>query len=137
LLNNEGDNYLQISSITISQSGYLFAGTWIRSILKFGQKITNVANGGKLIPSEFSLQQNYPNPFNPTTTINYSIPKSGFVKIKVYDLLGRIVTTLVNENKLVGNYSVQLNASKLTSGVYFYRMESGSFSQTKKLLLLK
>ena len=88
-------------------------------------------------PNKYSLYQNYPNPFNPTTSINFSVPKSGLVKIKVYDLLGREVATLVNENKPAGNYHMQFNASKLVSGVYFYRMESGSYTQTKKLLLLK
>jgi hypothetical protein len=89
------------------------------------------------LPKDYTLSQNYPNPFNPTTTINFSVPKSEYVKIKVYDILGRDVVTLVNENKPVGNYKVEFNAGKLTSGVYFYRMESGSYSQTKKLLLLK
>jgi len=89
------------------------------------------------IPSNFYLAQNYPNPFNPATTINYSLPKSSFVTIKIYDILGRDVTTLVNENKPIGNYSIQLNASKLVSGVYFYRMTAEDFVQTKKLILLK
>jgi hypothetical protein len=89
------------------------------------------------LPNEFSLQQNFPNPFNPTTTIKYSVSKSGFVTIKVYDLLSREVTTLVNENKPIGNYSVQFNASILVSGIYFYRMKTGDFVQTKKLILLK
>jgi len=89
------------------------------------------------LPTKFSLSQNYPNPFNPTTTINYSVPKSGHVSLKVYDLLGREATALVNENKSVGNYTVQFNASKLVSGVYFYRMQAGDFVQTKKLLLIK
>jgi len=89
------------------------------------------------LPTSFSLQQNYPNPFNPTTTINYSVPKTSMVTIRVFDVLGREVATLVNENKPVGNYSVQFNANKLTSGVYFYKMEAGSFTQTKKIVLLK
>ena len=87
--------------------------------------------------SKFSLYQNYPNPFNPVTTIDYSVPKTGFVTIKVYDILGREVMTLLNENKLVGNYNVEFNASKLVSGVYFYRLQAGGFVQTKKLILLK
>jgi len=98
--------------------------------------ITDVKTS-KLIPTEFSLQQNFPNPFNPTTTINFSIPRSEFVKIKVYDILGKVVVTLINEDKPAGNYSVQLNAGKLVSGVYFYRMEAGTYTQTKKLLFLK
>jgi len=89
------------------------------------------------LPTNFFLEQNYPNPFNPTTTINYSVPTASHVTIKVYDLLGRQVAILVNDNKPVGNYSIKIDGSKLLSGVYFYRMEAGSFSQTKKLLLLK
>ena len=94
-------------------------------------------NRNDQIPTQFILFQNYPNPFNPSTKINYTIPKSGFVTIKVYDLLGREVTSLVNENKPVGNYNVEFNAGNLVSGVYFYRMKAGDFVQTKKLILLK
>jgi len=88
-------------------------------------------------PYDFNLEQNYPNPFNPTTTINYSIKKDGSVTLKVYDIIGKEVVALVNENKTAGNYSVQFNASNLPSGIYFYQIESGSFSSTKKLILLK
>jgi tartrate-resistant acid phosphatase type 5 len=83
------------------------------------------------------LMQNYPNPFNPSTEIKYTIPKSGFVTIKVYNLLGREVATLVNEEKAAGNYSVTFNGANLSSGVYFYTMQEGDFLQTKKLVLLK
>jgi hypothetical protein len=100
-------------------------------------KITEVNKSRQMIGANFILEQNYPNPFNPTTTINYSVPKASFVTIKVYDVLGKIVSTLVNTNKPAGNYSVGFNASKLESGIYFYRMTSGLFSETKKILLLK
>ena len=99
--------------------------------------ITGIAEETNQLPVKFELEQNYPNPFNPTTKITFSLPKTNFVIIKVYDLLGRQVATLINKNKPAGNYTVEFNASKLTSGIYFYRMESGPFSQTKKLLLLK
>jgi hypothetical protein len=89
------------------------------------------------VPLKYSLFQNYPNPFNPTTIINYSIPKSGLVTIKVYDVLGREVKTLINESKLAGNYSVEFSAGNLASGIYFYRMQAGDFANTKKLILLK
>ncbi len=85
----------------------------------------------------FALSQNYPNPFNPTTTIQYAISKPGYVTLKVYDILGKEITTLVNEQKLAGTYSINFSANKLTSGVYFYSIHVGSFTQTKKLLLLK
>ncbi len=91
----------------------------------------------RIIPSYFILKQNYPNPFNPTTTINYSVPKAGLVTIKVYDALGREIETLVNEEKLSGNYKVEFNGNKLSSGIYFYRMQARNFVETKKLILLK
>ena len=89
------------------------------------------------IPKEFSLFQNYPNPFNPRTTIKYSIPQKSVVTITVYDILGKEVSKLVNEEKLSGTYEVQFDGSKLSSGVYFYRLHAGSFLKTKKLVLLK
>ena len=85
----------------------------------------------------YSLSQNYPNPFNPTTTISYSIKSPGLVSLKVYDILGTEVASLVNENQEAGNYSVEFNAYNLTSGIYFYTLTSGNFVETKKLILLK
>ena len=89
------------------------------------------------LPNTYSLSQNYPNPFNPVTKISFAIPKAGFVSLKVYDLLGREVSNLINEEKQAGNYSVDFNSGNLTSGVYFYKMQSGSFTETKKMLLIK
>ncbi len=94
-------------------------------------------DGKNNLPIDFSLKQNYPNPFNPSTTIKFSIPHSQFVILKVYDVLGKVVASLVNEEKLPGNYEVKFDGSNLPSGVYFYRLQAGSFSQAKKLLLLK
>lgn len=91
----------------------------------------------EILPTEFRLYQNYPNPFNPTTTIKYSIPKSSFVKIIVYDILGNEIATLVNEDKTSGYYSIAFYANKLASGIYFYRMQAGNFVETKKLILIK
>jgi hypothetical protein len=88
-------------------------------------------------PSNFRLSQNFPNPFNPTTTIKYSVPKLSFVTIKVFDVLGNGITVLVNEEKHVGNYEVEFDATKLSSGVYFYRLQAGDFVDTKKMVLLK
>jgi hypothetical protein len=87
--------------------------------------------------TEYKLEQNYPNPFNPTTTITYQIKEKGFTTLKIYDLLGKLVTTLVNEEKENGKYSVEFNASKLSSGVYIYEMRSGNFLATKKFIMLK
>ena len=88
-------------------------------------------------PSDYSLNQNYPNPFNPTTTISYSIKSAGDVTLKVYDMLGTEVASLVNEVKEAGNYSIEFNAAELPSGIYVYRLASGNFMETKKLVLLK
>jgi len=94
------------------------------------------------LPTEYSLLQNYPNPFNPSTTIKYSIPtdvrgETQEVKLMVYDILGREVATLVNKQQKAGNYEVNFNASQLTSGIYFYRLKSGNFNESKKMILIK
>ena len=89
------------------------------------------------VPKTFVLEQNYPNPFNPTTTIRYQLPQSATVSLKIYDVLGREVQTLVNERQAAGQYSVPFNADGLASGVYFYRLQAGSFVQTKKMMLIK
>ena len=94
------------------------------------------------IPTEFLLGQNYPNPFNPTTKIKFSIPDVGtsfmkFIELKVYDVLGNEVATLVNEEKPSGVYQVTFDASGLTSGIYLYRMQAGSFNQVNKMILIK
>ncbi len=97
----------------------------------------NIKNKESKEQPSYMLYQNYPNPFNPATTINYSIPKTSFIIIKVYDVLGRESATLVNEEKKPGNYNLEFNASKLASGIYFYRMQAGDFIETKKLIVLK
>jgi hypothetical protein len=88
-------------------------------------------------PDEFYLSQNYPNPFNPKTNFEFRIANLGFVSLKVYDILGSEVATLVNEIKQPGTYKIEFDATKLSSGVYFYRLEAGKFSETKKLMLMK
>lgn len=98
--------------------------------------ITGIGNQNQT-PKEYALNQNYPNPFNPTTTISYSIPKNGFVKLIVYDMLGKEIATLVNEVKMAGNYMLDFNASNLSSGIYFYKITSGEFSSIKKMMLIK
>ena len=89
------------------------------------------------MPAEFALLQNYPNPFNPTTNIRFDIPTASNITLKVYDIIGNEIATLVNEFKNPGKYLIQFDASKLSSGVYFYRIQADNFINTKKLLLLK
>jgi hypothetical protein len=89
------------------------------------------------LPTEFRLEQNYPNPFNPSTHIRFSVRGSGFVSLKVYDLLGREVRTLVSENLQPGSYEVTFDASGLASGIYYYRLTAGEFTQSKRMMLLR
>jgi hypothetical protein len=111
-------------------------------IVKNGQSIAleNTASSVADIPASptsFSLEQNYPNPFNPSTTIKYQLPESGEVTLAVYDLLGRQVAVLVSEKLAAGRYSREWNPSNIPSGVYFCRLNAGSFSQTRKIILMK
>jgi hypothetical protein len=97
---------------------------------------TSVENIGE-IPTEYVLSQNYPNPFNPSTIISFSLPSKAFVSLKVFDLLGREVAMLMSQEKSAGTYNVTFDARKLPSGVYFYRLIAGDFTQVKKMLLVK
>jgi hypothetical protein len=118
---------------------YLYAGTQGRGIWKrpLSQLITSVAdNAGPSVPS-YTLSQNYPNPFNPTTQINFSIPHSGFVSLKVFNVLGEEIANVVNEYKPAGNYTVQFDGSDFSSGVYLFRLQAGNYSLTKKMTLIK
>lgn len=110
---------------------YRWTHTWIGSQWTVGVK--QDAN----VPNSYDLSQNYPNPFNPTTSIDYRIAKSGQVTLKVFDVLGREVITLVNTVQDAGNHTIQLNATRLASGMYIYRIESGSFTAVKKMMFLK
>ena len=135
---NGGLTDMSIAAIAISPSGYIFAGTWehglFRSVLPTTTSVEQIAG---IIPSESSLEQNYPNPFNPTTNISFSLPSKSFVSLKAFDVLGREVAVLLSEELSAGRHTRQWNASSLASGVYFYRMQAGSFIDTKKLILLR
>ncbi|MBN8572027.1 MAG: T9SS type A sorting domain-containing protein [Ignavibacteria bacterium] len=99
--------------------------------------LTSVTPIGNSIPDNFSLSQNYPNPFNPSTVVSYQLPVAGNVSIKVYDALGNEIETLVNEKQNAGSYSVDFNAASLPSGIYFYKLVTEKFSETKKMILIK
>jgi len=111
----------------------------------FNGIILKTTNGGEIgikpisenIPTEFKLNQNYPNPFNPATNIEFDIPKSSYVKLNVYDILGKEITVLVDEFVRAGRYKVTLNAEKFTTGIYIYKLATENFIQTKKMILLK
>jgi hypothetical protein len=99
--------------------------------------VTGIQPVNSEIPETYKLMQNYPNPFNPSTKIKFQLPKQGFAKIEVFDEMGRSVKTLLNENMQAGNFEVDFNAENIPSGVYFYRLSTKEFSDTKKLILIK
>ncbi|MEJ2105653.1 MAG: T9SS type A sorting domain-containing protein, partial [Ignavibacteriaceae bacterium] len=105
---------------------------WLATI---DRNILSVEDNSNSTVNEFALFQNYPNPFNPSTRINYSIGKESFVQLKVYDVLGNEVATLVNEEKPAGTYDIRFTSDKLPSGIYFYRLSANNFSETKKLII--
>lgn len=118
--------------------------TWVNAQSKPGQVEdwplglpTAVEDADLGIPSTFELAQNYPNPFNPTTKIKFTIPSEEMVSLKIFNVLGQEVTTLLNQQMKAGSYSFEFNASKLSTGVYFYRIEAGSYNETKKMMLIK
>ena len=129
------DGQLDYSSIANGNS-YSNVSLWTNTWIGNEWNVTAVNNNKQTVYT-YELNQNYPNPFNPTTTIQYSLKSSGKVVLKVYDILGREVTTLVNQNQGAGNYRINFDASKLSSGVYFYQIEAGSFRTVKKMMLLK
>ena len=101
------------------------------------EKKNLTGNSEEVEPEDYRLFQNYPNPFNPTTKISYSIKEDGFVTLKVYDILGVEIATLVNEPKTAGSYEAEFNAAHLPSGMYIYKLQSGAFTDVKKMMLTK
>ena len=126
-------------AFSIENKGFVGPGVFIDvgEFWEYDSGITSVQNYNDLQINKFNLYQNYPNPFNPGTTIQYEIPKESYVKIIVYDILGREVKELVNEVKPAGRYEIKFNAGNLPSGIYFYTLNAGSFIQTRKLVLSK
>ena len=135
---NEGLTNLNVQALTLDNNGYVYAGTengvWRRPLSEI---VTSVEENQTSTPSSFNLSQNYPNPFNSATAIQYAIPNRGKVVLKIYDILGKEVTTLINEEKDQGVYTINFDANNLASGLYLYRIQAGSFIDTKKMILLK
>ena len=132
-----GNYYLKLTT-DLNDSVNLFLSNIQRDNVSLEKSNLLVRNfKGERVPVEYNLAQNFPNPFNPSTTIRYQIPKDGIVTLKVYDILGSEVATLVNEEKVAGKYEVNFNASSLASGVYIYKIQAGSFINSKKMILLK
>lgn len=135
--------YEYISSPAIGSDGTLYIGTslstffqnHIKNLIAISDKPNSVEEDAK--PIGYNLEQNYPNPFNPITKIRYSISQVDFVTLKIYDILGKEITTLVNEDKALGHYEIDFNATKLPSGIYVYQLRTSNFISSKKMLLLK
>ena len=125
--------HIQFISPTL---GYAGLGGTLGGFMRYGNP-SGIINEGGNVPESFSLSQNYPNPFNPSTTIKFAIPKSGNVTLAVYNSLGKEVETLVNEFMSAGTYEVSYDASKLTSGIYFYKIITNGFAETKRMMLVK
>jgi hypothetical protein len=104
---------------------------------RFNKVFTGVRQTDPALPEAITLSQNYPNPFNPSTQIEFALPSSGFVNLSVYDMLGRLVGTLVNTQLTAGTYQSTFNAGGLAGGVYFYRLTTGKYSTVRQMLLLK
>jgi photosystem II stability/assembly factor-like uncharacterized protein len=138
-LSQESGVHSSLTSVDFTDSlhGVVVGEDGVVLATKNGGIVTIVERTAASTPTDPGLQQNYPNPFNPSTTINYSLPRSSRVILRIYDVLGREVRTLVDEKQNAGSHNIMFRAGNLPSGVYFYRLEAGTFSETKKLLLLK
>ncbi len=148
LSSNNGDSWLNVSSglpnnypvlsfafdSTYIYAGLYYGGVWRRPLSEI---VTNVEDQNSMIFSQFELDQNYPNPFNPSTKIKYLVPQSSNVMIKLFDILGNEIETLVNEEKPFGTYEITWYAKDLPSGIYFYKITAGNFIETKKMILMK
>ena len=134
---NNGLTSAVVLSLAINSTGHIFAGTSGGGVFRSLESTTSVREVAGQLPSSFFLGQNYPNPFNPLTIIEYSLPRSGDVSLIIYNLLGEEVARLVDGFQQAGEYNTNWNASKISSGTYFYRLQAGDFVQTRKMLLLK
>jgi hypothetical protein len=115
-------------------AGISGGGVWRRPL---SEMITSAGESKRNVSTSFTLSQNYPNPFNPSTTISFDLPTKSFVTLKVFDMIGREVATIVSKELSAGSYTRQWHAEGLPSGVYFYRLQAGSYLETKKLVLLR
>jgi lysophospholipase L1-like esterase len=132
-----GNEDISEDSYHPNTQGYEKIGTgFFEAITSIVTSVTEEKKNSEL-PTKFGLKQNYPNPFNPTTKINYSVPVKSQVSVKIYDILGNEVESLVNDLKESGEYEITFDASKLSSGIYLYRISAGNFKATKRMILLK
>jgi hypothetical protein len=141
---------LQDSALVVFASGFLTPannsngpsfGLWVAlangAVVPLPVVPTSIDEFGNVLPKEYALSQNYPNPFNPSTKIRFALPKSGNVTLKVFDVTGRVVATLVNGNLQAGEFEYTLDGSNLSSGIYFYRIQADGFSSVRQMILVK
>ncbi|MBK8551286.1 MAG: T9SS type A sorting domain-containing protein [Ignavibacteria bacterium] len=129
-----------LNKFFFNDAGYLFGTTYYNGVFRStNSTLTSLSSQVNSSPEGFRLEQNYPNPFNPGTVIRYSIPENSFVTLKIYDVLGHEVATLVNENQNRGTYNYQLSIVnyQLSSGIYFYKLETDNFTETRRMILVK
>jgi len=122
--------------LTVDSSGYIYAGTYGTGLYRSVQPLTSITEREHLLPFSYYVY-NYPNPFNPTTNIEFSIAHSTFVRLDIFDLLGRLISTLVSERMQPGIYTRRWDGSRVTSGVYLCRIQTEDFRSTKKIVLIK
>lgn len=143
---DNGDNWSNLNSgltdtciytLMINNSDYLYAGSASGNIYKSRQSVSGFSESTSELPQSFYLGQNYPNPFNPSTTICFSVPQRVHVQLKVFDVIGSEISTLVNEELEAGNYNINFIANSLSSGVYIYQMRAGTYSESKKMMLVR
>ena len=135
---NDNLNYNGITKVVDDESINVYAENISTMGIGIGQdeEVTGI-NDNELVSNEFNLDQNYPNPFNPSTKISYNLPNAGLTKLIIYNAIGEEVQSLFNETQQAGFHSVSFNASGLPSGMYFYTLTSGNFTQTNKMILMK
>jgi hypothetical protein len=138
---NEGLGNRTVQSMCFA-GDYIYAAVNVQSASKsvykrLMQDFLGIKKSGNEVPGSFSLLQNYPNPFNPSTNIKFQIPRNSFVILKIYDIAGKEISELTNEELNPGTYEIEFDSSNLSSGVYYYRLTAGEYSETKKMILIK
>lgn len=134
---NDNLPIMDIHSVGVDKDDYLYAGSWGMSMFKTTTSTLTGVEDSRSAPLNFTLEQNYPNPFNPSTIITWESPSSGWQSLKVFDILGREVAVLVNEERNAGKYTLKFNGTRLTSGVYIYQLRVNNVILSRKMLLLK
>ena len=134
---NSGLDSTSINCLIITDDDYLLAGTSWGGVYRSLNKTMSVENSFGEIPNSLLLEQNYPNPFNPTTNIKFQISEFGFVSLKIFDVLGNEIKTMICEEKQAGDYEIKFDGSGLSSGIYFYQLRTNNFVETKKMILLR